>query len=282
MIGIFDSGYGGLTVLRALRRGMPEYGFLYFGDNARAPYGSKSDSLIYDYAKEAVDFLFENGAGLILFACNTASAKALRKIQEEYLPKRYPDKKVLGVLIPAAEKAVELANNSFIRSKKIRIGIIGTKATISSGTYEAEIIKTLKNKGLTKKIEIISRAAPLLVPLVEEGWINKPETKMILRRYLSPLKSANIDILILGCTHYPILFPAIKRLIGKKCLIIDTPAVILEKLQDYLQRHQEIDKILLRSGQVKIFTSDDPSMFKNNAKRFFGSDFEQISISKKE
>lgn len=269
MIGIFDSGFGGLTVLKALRRDLPDYSYIYFGDNARAPYGSKSEGVIYEYTKEAVDFLFKKGAEMALLACNTASSKALRKIQTEFLPGHYPDKKVLGVLIPAAEEAVEIMKKR-TGVKKFKIGIIGTKSTISSGTYNEEIKKAMEKQGLDAKVEIISKATPLLVPLVEEGWAGKPETKTILRKYLSPLKAANADILILGCTHYPILLPLIKRIMGRKCLIINTPEAVSKKLADYLNRHEEIENKLEKKGNSYFYTSDDPALFKNNGEKFFG------------
>jgi glutamate racemase len=272
MIGIFDSGFGGLTVLKALRKGLPEYDYIYFGDNARAPYGSKSEEVIYAYTKEAVDFLFKNGAEIIILACNTASAKALRRIQNEFLPQNHPDKKVLGVLIPAAEKAAEMVKIGGAR----RIGIIGTKSTISSGAYEYEIRKSLEKEGVSNKIEILAKASPLLVPLVEEGWVSKPETKTILRKYLSPLKSANVDVLILGCTHYPVLLPIVKRIMGRKCQIVDAPEAVLEKFSLYMKKHEGIDKKLKKGGGIIFYTSDDPGLFKANGKKFLEEDIKKV------
>ncbi|MBI4779383.1 glutamate racemase, partial [Candidatus Falkowbacteria bacterium] len=189
MIGVFDSGFGGLTVLKEFLRVLPYYNYIYLGDNARAPYGNKSDEAVYNYTREAVDFLFKQGCELIIIACHTASAKALRKIQQEYLPEKHPDKRVLGVVVPMVEEAVNL-------SRYHKLGVIGTTATINSGAYKKELEKL--NDGL----EIFQQACPLLVPLVEEGWTEKPEAKMILKNYLRPLKVKEIDTLILGCTHY--------------------------------------------------------------------------------
>jgi glutamate racemase len=276
MIGIFDSGFGGLTVLKALRREMPEYNYIYFGDNARAPYGSKSEEVIYRYTEEAVDFLFKKGAEVIILACNTASAKALRKIQQEYLPDNYPDKKVLGVLLPAAEKVTEIIKENSKNGIKSKVGIIGTRATINSGTYNEEIENAIIRERIKGKIDIVSKATPLLVPLIEEGWIKKPETKTILRKYLSPFKAANVNVLILGCTHYPIIEPIIKKMCGRKCNIVDTPGAVVEKFGKYLERHPELQKKLAMQGQVVYYTSDDPNMFKLNGQKFIGSEIKKV------
>ena len=176
MIGIFDSGLGGLTVMQALIGRLPDYDYLYLGDNARAPYGNKSAAAIFAYTRQAVGFLFARGCKLVILACNTASAEALRRIQQEYLPQAYPDKRVLGVVIPICEAAVA-------SSRFGRIGVIGTRATINSGVYERELLK------LRPGLEIYSEPAPLLVPLVEEGWTGKPETNMILKKYLPAAKT---------------------------------------------------------------------------------------------
>ena len=192
MIGVFDSGLGGLTILKYFLKELPQYNYIYLGDSARAPYGNRSQDVIYNYTKEAVDFLFSKGCQIIIFACNTASSQALKKIQQEYLPKKYPNKKVLGVIIPLVEEATK---NDRIK----KIGVIGTKATIKSNVYAKELLK------LNPKSKIFQKKAPLLVPLIEEGWIKKKETKMILKKYLRELKMEQVDALILACTHYPIL-----------------------------------------------------------------------------
>ncbi len=203
MIGVFDSGLGGLTVLRAFLKHLPQYDYLYLGDNARAPYGNKSIEVIYEYTRQAVQFLFDRGCFLIILACNTASAKALRKIQQEWLTLHYADRRVLGVVIPLAEVGVQV-------SRYGRIGVIGTRATIETEVYQQELDK------LRGDLKVSGLACPLLVPLVEEGSAGKPETNRILKKYLRHLKDRKVDTLILGCTHYPFLQKDVERIIGEK------------------------------------------------------------------
>ena len=187
MIGIFDSGIGGLTVVKEIFKQLPQYQITYFGDTARTPYGNKSKELITKYAFEDTDFLLKKGAKLIVVACNTASAVA-----SEELKNRYKDIPIFEVITPAVDKAIKVTQNK-------RIGVIGTKATVQSRIYEKQINK------LNKDIKVLPKACPLFVPLAEEGWIKKPETKMIAKKYLHSLKIQQIDALILGCTHYPLL-----------------------------------------------------------------------------
>lgn len=257
MIGVFDSGFGGLTILKAFLEELPEYGFVYLGDNARTPYGNKSLNVIYEYTRQAVDFLFRRGCSLIVLACNTASAKALRRIQQEWLPLHYPDRRVLGVAIPLAEAAVET-------SRYRRIGVIGTRATVESKVFEQELSK------LAPHLKIYGQACPLLVPLVEENWVGKPETNMILKKYLLPLKSKKIDTLILGCTHYPFLKRDIERIMGKNCHVLDAPGVVADKLVDYLRRHPEMEARLLRDGGRAFYTTDDAVRFRQFGEKFLG------------
>ena len=263
MIGVFDSGFGGLTVLKEILKVLPQYDYLYLGDNARAPYGDKSDEIIYNYTQQAVDFLFKHGCQLIIIACHTASAKALRRIQQEYLPKHYPNRRVLGVAVPSVEEAVNFSQNK-------RLGVIGTKATIESQVYEKEL------KKLRNDLVIHGQACPLLVSLVEEGWIGKPEIRMILKKYLRPLKLNKIDTLILGCTHYPLLIKDLVRLMGKRVKIVDPGKVVAEKLKDYLLRHQAIEEKLSKHGQVIFYTTDDPNKFKQLGERFLGKTIKQV------
>jgi len=263
MIGVFDSGFGGLTVLKEFLRVLPDYNYIYLGDNARAPYGNKSDEAIYDYTKQAVDFLFKQNCELIIIACHTASAKALRRIQQEYLPEKHSKSRVLGVVAPIVEEAVKL-------SRFHRLGVIGTTATINSGVYKKELEK------LRNDLEIFQEACPLLVPLVEEGWIGKPEVRMILKKYLRPLKVKRIDTLILGCTHYPLMIKDIKRIMGANVKIIDPAVVAAEKLVDYLERHEEIEKKLEKNEKLVFYTTDDVNKFKNLGKKFLGKDIKEI------
>jgi glutamate racemase len=263
MIGVFDSGYGGLTVLKAFLEKLPEYDYLYLGDSARAPYGNKSLKVVYEYTRQAVEYLFDRGAVLIILACNTASVKALRKIQQEWLPLHQADKRVLGVVIPLAEAAVE-------SSRRGRIGVIGTRATVESRVFEQELHK-LKS-GLT----VFERACPLLVPLVEEGWVGRPETNSILKKYVRPLKSTAIDTLILGCTHYPFLKKDIERIMGKNCRVLDAPAIVADKLGDYLIRHPEIEGRLSRRASRIFCTTDDPERFKTFGEQFLGRKIPEV------
>lgn len=263
MVGVFDSGYGGLTILKGFLEKLPNYDYIYLGDNARAPYGSKSQEVIYNYTREAIDFLFKQGCELIIIACNTSSAKALRKIQKDFLPEKYPDKRVLGVIIPIVEEAAKLT-----KSKKV--GVIGTRATIGSGSYEMEI------KKLNNRLEVYGQPCPLLVPLVEEGWLKKPEAKMILKKYLRPLKQKQVDTLILGCTHYPFLIDDIKRIMTKRVKVLNSPEIVAAKLADYLVRHPEIEKKLGRNKKRIYYTTDDPVRFKNFGEKFLENEIKTI------
>lgn len=266
MIGIFDSGLGGLTITRELIKKLPEYNYIYLGDNARAPYGNKSAGLILNYTIEAVDFLFKQGCELIILACNTASSEALRKIQQEWLPKNYPTKRVLGVIIPVAEEVAETVINY-----KQKIGIIGTKATISTGAYDREIMK------LNPDLKLASLSTPLLVPLIEEGWINRRETKMILRQYLRRLKKEKVKYLVLGCTHYPFLMKQVQEIMGKACKIFNSPQIITDKLQDYLNRHPELELKLKKNGQIRFCTTDEIENFKKLGEKFLGKEMKEVS-----
>lgn len=263
MIGVFDSGFGGLTILKAFFDALPEYDYVYLGDNARTPYGNKSLKVVYEYTQQAVKYLFQQGAQLIILACNTASAKALRRIQQDWLPEHYPDRRVLGVVIPLAEAAVEVTRYG-------HIGVIGTQATIESDVFDQELHK------LNPDLMIYGRACPLLVPLVEEGWIGKPETNMILKKYLRPLKTKRVDTLILGCTHYPFLKNDIIRIMGKNCHVLDAPGIVAEKLAAYLKRHPEIEQRLTQKKARAFFTSDDPKRFQAFGGRFLGRRIEGV------
>ncbi|MFH1522689.1 MAG: glutamate racemase [Patescibacteria group bacterium] len=267
MIGVFDSGLGGLTILKEFLKILPQYDYVYLGDNARTPYGHKSQEVIYRYTEEAVDFLFKKGCELVVIACNTASAKALRKIQKEWLLENQPRKRVLGVIIPVVEVVNEKVKNN---PKGNRLGIIGTRSTIESGVYEKEL------KKMDLDIKIFSQACPLLVPLVEEGWLKRRETRMILRHYLRPLKLKKIDILVLGCTHYPVLYKQIQEIMGKRCQVLNSPEYVAEKLNDYLIRHPEIEKKIKKDKKRIFYTTDDPARFKELGEKFLEEKIEQV------
>ncbi|PKM91350.1 glutamate racemase [Candidatus Falkowbacteria bacterium HGW-Falkowbacteria-1] len=249
MIGVFDSGVGGLTVLKGFLKDHPNYDYIYLGDNANVPYGNKSSDIIYGYSTKAIDFLHEQGCKLIIIACNSASAQALRKIQQEYLPTKYPNLKVLGVIRPIAEEVVS--------HKKIKkVGIIGTKATINSNIYQEEI------SALNSNLEILQKATPLLVPLIEENWLKKPETKMILKKYLRFFKMKQVEALVLACTHYPFLLKDIKKIMGRKCLVFDTEKIISDRFFDYLNRHPELGIEKNDKAVYKFYTTDNIEKFK--------------------
>jgi len=233
MIGVFDSGVGGLTVVKALRTELPFHDIVYFGDTARTPYGNKSKETIKRYALEDADFLIKKGANMIVIACNTASSVAY-----DDLKLKYPNIPIFEVITPAVLEAVRLAKHK-------RIGVIGTRATINSQIY--------KDKLEEMSAIVKSQECPLFVPFIEEGWLDKIELKMIVRRYLSDLKNFNLDVLILGCTHYPIIKNIIQQKIGKKIILIDSASVIAKDVKKYLDK--SLDKFE-KNGKVKIYFSD--------------------------
>ena len=261
-IGVFDSGLGGLTVFKHLLNKLPGYNYIYLGDNARVPYGEKSAETIYEYSREAMEFLFNQDCRLIIIACNTASAQALRRLQQEYLPANHPAGRILGVIRPLAEK--------FAGSGHAHIGIIGTKATIASNAYVKEI------KDLDTNAIVEQNSAPLLVPLIEEGWAKKPETKMILKKYLRPLKTKRVNSLILGCTHYPFLLADIRRIMGKRVSVPDPGEVVADSLASYLQRHPELNLQPTANGQQTYYTTDDPIAFRRLGEKFLEQKIENI------
>ena len=250
MIGIFDSGVGGLTVLREIIKNLPGYDVVYFGDTARTPYGNKSKETIIKYALEDADFIIERGAKIIVIACNTVSSLAY-----EELKKKYPDTPIFEVITPAVEAALASTKNN-------KVGIIGTRATINSGIYETK----LKEKNST--VSTVSRACSLFVPFIEEGWTNNVELKMIARRYLAHLKNSNIDTLILGCTHYLIIKDIIQKKIGERVKLIDSAGVVSEKVKKFLENN---DLQIGRNGKLEIFVSDKTTQCQKIANRVLGS-----------
>lgn len=246
MIGIFDSGLGGLTTVRALMQKLPGYDILYYGDTARMPYGSKSPETVCRYAVENTEFLIRNGAKIIIIACNSASSAAMETVSASF------DLPVFEVVNPAVEEALT-------GSLPPRIGVIGTRATIRSGVYE----KKIREKKADAKV--YSVACPLLVNLVEEGWIKSPETRRIVKKYLLPLKSRQVATLILGCTHYPILKEVIHEKIGKKVRIIDSGTCVAETLARYLKEHPELDQALGKNHAHQFYVSDMTDQFRITA-----------------
>ncbi|MFA5270477.1 MAG: glutamate racemase [Patescibacteria group bacterium] len=251
-IGVFDSGLGGLILLKAIVKKLPQYDYVYLGDTQRVPYGNRSQAAIYEFTRQAVDFLFKKNCQLIILACNTASAMALRKIQREYLPKHYPGRRVLGVIIPTAEAA----------AKFHKVGILATPSTVNSGTFTAEL------KKINKKMRIWEQAAALLVPLVEDGSLKWVEP--ILAEYLNPLLIQDVEAIILGCTHYPLLKRLVRRL-APKVKIISQDEVIPAKLADYLRRHPEVAGRLTRGGKRELYVTDLTKNIQTKAKSWFGA-----------
>lgn len=237
MIGIFDSGVGGMTVAKAIEEALPDFRLIYFGDLAHSPYGSKSRETICRYSRRNTDFLLSHGAKLIVIACNSAASVATKEVTDNYpVP-------VFEVISPAVRLAAAT-------TRQQKIGVIGTRATISSAVYDREIEKILPGS------RVFSQACPLLVPLVEEGWINKRETKMILRRYLDPLQRQQVDTLVLGCTHYPLLKHLIQPRIGKQVTVIDSSHAVAEELRLFLEQRPEVAKTLQKDGENLYYVSD--------------------------
>lgn len=259
MIGVFDSGIGGLTVVKWLQRGLPGLGLLYFGDEARYPYGNKSAETVVRYSIENTTFLLSHGAQVIVVACNTASSIVMDALREEF-----PDTPFFDVITPAIVKARETTKNK-------RIGVIGTRTTVASGVYE----KLLHEQDTD--IAVFPKACPLLVPLVEEGWVNKPETKTIVKKYLFPLQQEQIDTLILGCTHYPLLEELIAKKMGKRVALIDPAKECARQVREYFAEFP--DKADACKGESQFFLSDVTPYAKEVAARFLGErvDFQEAS-----
>ena len=267
MIGIFDSGVGGLTFVKALKKVLPDYSFVYFGDTARVPYGNKDPETISRYSKEAADFLLSKGANLIVAACHTVSALAGGDLRE-YLSVPFFD-----VMNPLAETVLNTSKNG-------RIGIIGTRATIKSLAHKNKLEECFsKSKGeySFKKLEVFEIACPLFVPLIEEGFANRPETKKIIRYYLRNLKLKNIDVLVLACTHYPLLRKQIQSAMGKNATLIDPAEITVQAIVEFIKKNPELDQKLSKDRQSQFFVSDDPEKFANFGKAWLG---ENISVVK--
>jgi len=262
-IGIFDSGYGGLTVLSEIKTLMPEYDYIYLGDNARAPYGSRSFERVYQFTLEAVKWFFRQGCHLVILACNTASAKALRTIQQVNLPQLDPSRRVLGVIRPTAESVSTLSESG-------HIGILGTEGTIRSGSYELEI------KKLYPDVTVTGESCPMWVPLVENREYDKPGADYFVQQHLERIfeKDPLIDTIILACTHYPLLMNKIIRYLPKDAKVISQGKYVAESLRDYLQRHPEIDRKCTKQGNIYYFTTDSPEKFEQQASIFLN---EQIN-----
>ncbi len=249
-VGIFDSGLGGLFTLRAIAETLPKYDYVYLGDTKHLPYGSRSHDEIYQYLKEGLSFLFQNECGLVIVACNSASAEALKRVQSEYLPIHYPDRKVLGMIVPMTEACASYDH----------VGLIATLATVHSGAYEREFKKRTPHTRLT------SLATPNLVPLIESG--DHERVVASLKEYLAQL--TDIDALLLGCTHYAIVKDIIQKIVPTSVAIISQDTVVPLKTSDYLDRHPEIEKTLSRDGTKAFFVTSMSDRFRELAKDWFG------------
>ncbi|WP_121809157.1 glutamate racemase [Mucilaginibacter kameinonensis] len=269
-IGIFDSGFGGLTVFRSIIEQLPGYDYIYMGDNARAPYGNRSFSTIHQYTWECVQWMFDQGCPLVILACNTASAKALRTIQQQDLKNiADPTKRVLGVIRPTAEII-----GNYTKTKEI--GVLGTKGTVQSGSYLLEI------NNFFPDIKVHQQACPLWVPLIENGEYDKPGADFFVQLYLDQImaQSSNIDTILLACTHYPIIQDKIKAYLPEGINVVGQGDIVAKSLVDYLNRHPEIEQKISRDGESKFYTTtDDTADFDHHASLFFSAPVKSTFIS---
>ena len=265
-IGVFDSGYGGLTILEKIREVLPEYDYIYLGDNARAPYGTRSFEIVYEFTLQAVNKLFEMGCHLVILACNTASAKALRSIQMNDLPELDPDRRVLGVIRPTVECIGDITQNR-------HVGILATSGTIKSESYPLEIHK------LFPEIQVSGIACPMWVALVENNESQNEGADYFIKKYIDQLLSEDplIDTMILGCTHYPILFPKIREYTPDGIRVIAQGEYVAESLKDYLHRHPEMDAKCTRNGNCLFYTTEAKDKFIESASTFLN---QQINVKR--
>ena len=263
-IGVFDSGYGGLTILDKIREVLPEYDYIYLGDNARAPYGTRSFEVVYEFTRQAVNKLFDMGCHLVILACNTASAKALRSIQMNDLPQIDPARRVLGVIRPTVECVGEISKNQ-------HIGVLATAGTIKSESYPLEIHK------LFPEIQVSGTACPMWVSLVENNESQDEGADYFIRKYIDQLlsKDPQIDTVILGCTHFPILLPKIRQYIPDHISVIAQGEYVAESLKDYLKRHPEMDAECTKNGNCQFYTTEAEEKFSESASTFLK---QQISV----
>ena len=260
-IGVFDSGYGGLTVLAELRAQLPQHDFLYFGDNARAPYGDRSFDVVYDFTLEAVKFLFDQGCPLVILACNTASAKALRTIQQKDLPLLAPNNRVLGVIRPSTEVLGE-------RSKSGHVGILGTAGTINSGSYPIELAK------FAPHVDVHQHACPMWVPLIENQQYAHEAGRLFIAEDVQALMNQHsaMDTILLACTHYPVLKQQIEQIVGPQVQVVAQGPIVAAKLKAYLVAHPDMDERLSKIAQTVYFTSETPQVFDEKASYFLNQE----------
>lgn len=266
-IGVFDSGYGGLTILKSMQALLPEYDYLYLGDNARAPYGTRSFDVVYEYTREAVEELFARGCRLVILACNTASAKALRTIQQTLLPEKYPEHRVLGVIRPTVEAVGDA-------TKSRHIGLLATPGTVRSHSYAMELSKLYGDMHLTET------ACPMWVPLIESGEAEGDGADWFVEKYIRATMDADpkIDTLLLGCTHYPLLLPKIRRYAPEGVKLVAQGDIVARSLKDYLRRHPEIDSHCAKTGHTTYLTTENADNFNRLASLFMEKDVVSIGI----
>jgi len=256
-IGIFDSGYGGLSVFKSIDKVLPQYDYIYLGDNARAPYGTRSFHTIYKYTWEAVQYLFEEGCNLVILACNTASAKALRNIQQINLKIEHPDKRVLGIIRPTTEIIGNFSTSN-------HIGILATPGTVASKSYEIEINKFFP------EATVFQQAAPMLVSLIENFEYDNDGADYFIKKYIDKLmtQSSNIDTLLLACTHYPLILEKIQQHVGPNVKVITQGDIVAKSLQEYLQRHDLLNDACTKNNDELFLTTGDPTDFKFSSSLF--------------
>ena len=266
-IGVFDSGFGGLTVLQEIRNLLPKYDYMFLGDNARAPYGTRSFDVVYRYTLQGVTALFERGCHLVILACNTASAKALRTIQQNDLPLLDPQRRVLGVIRPTAEIVGKL-------TKTGHIGLLATPGTVSSHSYELELQK------LYPEVKVTALACPMWVPLVENFEFDRPGADYFVKSKVDELLSGDpqIDLIILGCTHFPFLFPTIRKYVPSDIKIISQGAYVAQSLQNYLERHPEMDVKCSKGGTCRYYTTEESINFDQTARLFLQENVRSIHM----
>jgi glutamate racemase len=262
-IGVFDSGYGGLTILKELKKQLPSYDYIYLGDNARAPYGSRSFETVYQYTLEAVNWFFKQGCSLVIIACNTASAKALRNIQQLDLPHLDPSKRVLGVIRPTTEVLGHFSTNQ-------QIGIMGTLGTVQSGSYPIEIAKFFP------ELQVFQQACPMWAPLIENGEHDKPGADYFVQQYLNALfsQSKGIDAILLACTHYPLLEAKIKSFLPSGVSLVTQGDIVAKSLAKYLENHPELAQKCSQHGHLSFYTTDNADTFEMQGSLFFGQKIE--------
>ncbi|MBE9602164.1 glutamate racemase [Pedobacter sp. MC2016-24] len=258
-IGVFDSGYGGLTVFKSIVNKLPDYNYIYLGDNGRAPYGDRSFDTIYQYTLECVEWLFAQNCPLVILACNTASAKALRSIQQNILPNKYPGYRVLGVIRPTAEIVGDFTKSNVV-------GVMGTRGTVNSESYLMEIDHFFPN------VKVVQQSCPMWVPLIENNEHLEPGADYFVKEYVAELlaKDAHIDCIILACTHYPLLIPKIKEFLPNGIDLLGQDDIVADSLVSYLERHPEIAGQLGKAAIRAFYTSGDPRAFDASASIFFG------------